>query len=106
MEVKLSNITNIEQVIKKEHPFEFCLELDEEVTNGLQMADAYTCVVKLWETNKVNLKTFPVSISSNVITVSSDTATGLDFGDYFIKIQPSTPSLSNYVTIQGELKVE
>lgn len=106
MELNLSNISQAIIEIKKEHGFEMCFELDEEVVDGLQMADAYTCKVKLWQENEQNLKTFDVTVLDNNVTVTSTTVTGLDYGDYFFIIQPTTPTITNYITIQGDFIVE
>ena len=75
MGINLTNITEQEIYIKKEHPFEVCFELESDVAAGLAMADAYVCTIKHWSTNTATLATIPVSISGDVITVSSTTTT-------------------------------
>ena len=104
--INLSNITSQDIFIKKEHPFEVCLELDTEVANELEMASAYTCSIKHWDTNTTVLKEFDTTVEGNVITVQSTTITGLRLGEYNFKIQPVSPTLTTYVTIEGGFTVE
>jgi len=106
MGINLTNITEQEIYIKKEHPFEVCFELESDVAAGLAMADAYVCTIKHWSTNTATLATIPVSISGDVITVSSTTTTGLRLGEYHFVIQPSKVDLSTYLTIEGGFTVE
>ena len=106
MGINLSNITEQEIYIKKEHPFEVTFDLEDDVAKGLAIADAYVCTVKHWSTNTATLATIPVSISGDVITVSSTTPTGLRLGEYHFVIQPSTAALSTYLTIEGGFTVE
>ena len=106
MGINLSNITEQEIYIKKEHPFEVCFELESDVAAGLSMADAYVCTVKHWSTNTATLATIPVAVAGDVITVSSTTPTGLRLGEYHFVIQPSTAALSTYLTIEGGFTVE
>ena len=104
--INLSNITEQDIFIKKEHPFKVCLELDEEVVNELEMAAAYTCKVKHWDTNTTILKEFTTTVENNVVTVSSTGASGLRLGEYHFTIQPVSPTLTTYITITGGLTVE
>tara|TARA_R100000541_G_scaffold27508_3_gene36802 strand:- start:313 stop:636 length:324 start_codon:yes stop_codon:yes gene_type:complete len=104
--IRLGNITQQDIYIKKEHPFEVCFELDEEVAGKLEMSSAYTCNVKHWETNLTVLKSFDVTVEGNAITVSSDTVTGLSLGEYFFSLQPVLPTLTTYLTIKGGFTVE
>ena len=106
MGINLSNITEQEIYIKKEHPFEVCFELESDVAAGLAMADSYVCTVKHWSTNTATLATIPVAVAGDVITVSSTTPTGLRLGEYHFVIQPSTASLNTYLTIEGGFTVE
>ncbi len=106
MGVNLSNITEQDIYIKKEHPFEVCFELESDVAEGLSMSEAYVCSVKHYSTNTNVLATIPVTVSGDVITVSSTTPTGLRLGEYHFVIQPSTVELSTYLTIEGGFTVE
>ena len=106
MGVNLSNITEQDIYIKKEHPFEVCFELESDVAAGLSMADSYVCTVKHWSTNTGILATIPVTVSGDVITVSSTETTGLRLGEYHFVIQPSAASLNTYLTIEGGFTVE
>lgn len=106
MGINLSNITEQEIYIKKEHPFEVCFELESDVAAGLAMASEYICNIKHWSTNTGVLKAIPVTVSGDVITVSSTTSTGLRLGEYHFVIQPSTASLNTYLTIEGGFTVE
>lgn len=104
--IDLKNVTYQTIEIKKEHGFEVCFELGEEVLGGFQMDTSYNCEVKHWKENVSVLFSPDVSVNGTVITVSSDTKTGLRIGEYFFSIQPTNPELNNYLTIEGDFIVE
>jgi len=104
--IDLSNIKEQSIEIKKEHPFSVSFDLSPEVAGGLDMAARYLCRVKHWQTNVENLILFDVTIDGDVIKVQSETVTGLRIGEYFFSIQPTSPTIDNYITIEGEFIVQ